>query len=35
VLFPAGTRGEDWRVFRPDTDDSHFVVAGGRIEQGQ
>lgn len=33
VLFPAGTRGEDWRVFRPDTDDSHFVVAGGRIEQ--
>ncbi len=35
VLFPAGTRGEDWRVFRPDTYESHFVVAGGRIEQGQ
>jgi hypothetical protein len=33
VLFPAGTRGEDWRLFRPGTDEPHFVVAGGSIEQ--
>jgi hypothetical protein len=33
VLFPAGTRGEDWRVFRPGTDEPHFVVVGGSIEQ--
>lgn len=31
-LFPAGTRGEDWRLFRPQTDAPHFVVAGGLIE---
>ena len=33
VLFPAGTRGEDWRVFHNTTDEPHFVVAGGMIEQ--
>jgi hypothetical protein len=33
VLFPAGVRGEDWRVFRPDNNEPHFVVAGGRIEE--
>jgi hypothetical protein len=32
VLFPAGIRGEDWRLFRPGTDEPHFVVAGGRVE---
>ncbi len=26
VLFPAGTRGEAWRIFRPQTEDEHFVV---------
>jgi hypothetical protein len=31
-LFPAGTRGEDWRVFRPGRGEPHFVVAGGGIE---
>jgi hypothetical protein len=31
ALFPAGTRGEDWRVFRPGTGGPHFVVAGGSI----
>jgi hypothetical protein len=35
VLFPAGIRGEDWRIFRPDTDDPHFVVAGGRVESAE
>lgn len=30
VLFPSGTRGEDWRLFCPGTVDSHFVIAGGR-----
>jgi hypothetical protein len=32
VIFPAGTRGEDWRIFRPKLDEPHFVVSGGRIE---
>ncbi len=31
-LFPAGTCSEDWRLFRPRSDDSHFVVSGGRVE---
>ena len=31
-LFPAGTRGEDWRLFRPKTESPHFVVAAGRPE---
>jgi hypothetical protein len=34
ILFPAGSTGEDWRLFRPgDRDSPHFVVAGGRIEE--
>lgn len=32
VIFPAGTRGEDWRIFRPEVDVPHFMIAGGRIE---
>jgi hypothetical protein len=29
LLFPAGTRGEWWRIFRPgDSDHPHFVVDG-------
>lgn len=31
-LFPAGTRGEDWRLFQPETDVSHLVVSGGVVE---
>ncbi len=31
-LFPAGTRGEDWRLFQPTTDASHLVVSGGAVE---
>lgn len=31
-LFPAGTRGEDWRLFRPKTDAAHFVISGGAVE---
>ncbi len=34
VLFPAGGRGEDWRIFCPGIDEPHFVVAGRRIETG-
>ena len=30
-LFPAGTRGEDWRLF-PKTGAPHFVVSGGLVE---
>ena len=30
-LFPAGTRGEDWRLFEPKTDASHLVVSGGAV----
>jgi hypothetical protein len=32
VIFPAGTRAEDWRLFRPGADEAHFVIAGGRAE---
>lgn len=35
TLFPAGSAGEDWRLFRPsdgEEDTPHFVVTGGRIE---
>lgn len=31
-LFPAGTRGEDWRLFRPKTGSPHLVISGGVIE---
>jgi hypothetical protein len=31
-LFPAGTRGEDWRMFRPKTDAPHLVIIGGVVE---
>jgi hypothetical protein len=32
-LFPAGTRGEDWRFFRPTTSVPHFVIVGGAVER--
>jgi len=35
VLFPTGTRREDWRCFRPDTEGPHFVLSGGRVERGE
>lgn len=31
-LFPSGMRGEDWRLFRPRSDDPHFVIRGGSVE---
>ena len=31
-LFPSGTQGEDWRLFRPKTGAPHFVVCGGKVE---
>ncbi|MEO7193078.1 MAG: hypothetical protein ABI051_18685 [Vicinamibacterales bacterium] len=34
VLFPAGTQGEDWRIFQPSTDEPHFVIEGGRAIAG-
>ncbi len=34
-LFPAGTRSEDWRLFRPATDDPHFVISGGKVESDE
>jgi len=33
VLFPAGTQGEDWRLFRPGIDEPHFVVRGGAVDE--
>ncbi len=33
VLFPAGSRGEDWRLFVPESEVAHFVISGGRIEE--
>jgi hypothetical protein len=35
VLFPASSRGEDWRVFKPKSGEHHFVVSGGREECGE
>jgi hypothetical protein len=32
VLFPAGTRGEDWRFMGPGDLESHFVISSGRVE---
>ena len=32
LIFPAGSRGEDWRVFQRGTESPHFVIAGGAIE---
>ncbi len=32
VLFPDGSREEDWRIFRPRIDEPHFVICGGEIE---
>jgi hypothetical protein len=31
-LFPAGTRGEDWRLFQPKPNAPHLVVSGGVVE---
>lgn len=31
-MFPAGTRGEDWRLFRPNGDLPHLVISGGKVE---
>lgn len=28
-IFPAGSRGEEWRLFRPSEGTGHFVVSGG------
>jgi hypothetical protein len=33
-MFPAGTRGEDWRFFRPKASTPHFVIVGGEVEVG-
>jgi len=32
VIFPATTRGENWRIFEPGRDGPHFVIAGGKVE---
>jgi hypothetical protein len=31
ILFPAGTKGEDWRILGPDEVSPHFVMEGGEI----
>ncbi len=33
VVFPSGSIGEDWRLFRPGTEEPHLVVSGGAIER--
>lgn len=38
TLFPAGSAGEDWRLFRPangDEEAPHFVVVGGRVANSE
>lgn len=34
-LFPAGTRGEDWRLFRPQAGEPHFIIAEGKVDVGE
>jgi len=31
-IFPSGTRGEDWRLFRPGRGSPHFVIAEGAVD---
>jgi len=31
-IFPAGTRGEDWRLFRPKSGLPHLIISGGAVE---
>jgi hypothetical protein len=31
-IFPCGGRAEDWRFFKPESDERHFVISGGKIE---
>ena len=33
VVFPSGSVGENWRLFRPSSDEPHLVVCGGSIER--
>jgi hypothetical protein len=33
VIFPAGSRGEDWRLLGPANKGHHFVISGGKIEE--
>ncbi|MEL6105371.1 MAG: hypothetical protein AAFU85_05015 [Planctomycetota bacterium] len=33
TVFPSGSVSEDWRLFKPDTDEPHLVVSGGKIER--
>ena len=30
VIFPAGTKWEDWRLFEPDMEKPHFVIDDGK-----
>jgi hypothetical protein len=32
--FPSGTHSEDWRLFEPGYQKSHFVIAAGRVAEG-
>ena len=32
VLFPAGSKKENWRLFRPQHRQAHFVISGGGVE---
>jgi len=34
-LFPAGTRGEDWRSFQPTSGARHLVISGGAVERDE
>ena len=34
VLFPAASQGEDWRLLPPEANGKHFVISGGRVEEG-
>lgn len=32
TMFPDGSAGEDWRLFRCGVDEPHFVITGGQVD---
>ena len=33
VIFPSGSAGEDWRLLQPLSEEGHFVVSGGAVQE--
>ena len=35
VIFPSGSAGEDWRLLQPLSEERHFVVSGGAVNDDE